>query len=241
MEHTHATQGHVLLVDDDPGITENLTPLLEKAGFLVKVASDGEEAEDLIQTTRPDLVLLDIELPKKDGLSVLMGMRRDEGLTPVILLTKFSDVAHRIVGLRLGADDYMGKPFSGDEVVERIRAVLRRTRGGKRSLATFPRLRSGPLCLDRLARCAYLQDQKLNLKQKELELLECLMLHPCVVLNRKRILENLPAEWIDSPSIIDRYLSPLRKALGDDPKSPTFIETVHGAGYHFIGPVEGEE
>ncbi len=142
MEHANAPQGRVVLVDDDPGITENLTPLLEKAGFMVKAASDGEEAEDLIKSTRPDLVLLDIELPRKDGLSVLIDMRRDEDLTLVILLTKFSDVAHRIVGLRLGADDYMGKPFSGDEVVERIRAVLRRTQGGKRSLATYPRLRS---------------------------------------------------------------------------------------------------
>ena len=236
-----ATPAHILLVDDEPGITEPLSRILEKEGFKVTVATDGEMALGLLGTTKFDLVLLDIDLPKQDGLSVLIDMRRDKDLTPVILLTKFSDVAHRIVGFRLGADDYIGKPFSGEEVVERIRAVLRRTRGGKRSLATFPKLKSGLLRLDRMAKCAYLQDQKLNLYQREVELLECLMLHPCQVLSRKRILENLSEKWIDDPRIIDRHLSPLRKALGDNPKSPTFIETVHSAGYHFIRPVEGEE
>jgi DNA-binding response OmpR family regulator len=241
MEHANTAQGHILLVEDVPSTRENLARILEKTGFTVTVASDGEQALELLKATKFDLVLLDIELPILDGLSVLIEMRRDEDLTPVILLTKFSDVAHRIVGLRLGADDYIGKPFSGDEVVERIKAVLRRTFRGERSLASYPRLKSGLLRLDRLARCAYLHDQKLNLSQKEVGLLECLMLHPCVVLTRKRILENLSVEWIDDPRIIDHYLSLLRGHLGDDPKSPTFIETVHSVGYHFIGPVEGEE
>ena len=242
----NATARHILLVEDDPGIREHLPRILEKAGFRVTVASDAEEALELLKTTKFDLVLLDIELRQSDGHQsdgrlVLIGMRRDADLTPVILLTKFKDVADVIVGFKLGADDYIGKPFSGDEVVERIQAVLRRIRGGKRSLATFPKLKSGPLRLDRLARSAYLQDQNLNLKRKEIELLECLMLHACEVMSREEILDNLPPSWINDPRIIDRYLAPLRKALGDDPKSPRFIETVHTEGYHFIGPVEGEE
>jgi DNA-binding response OmpR family regulator len=238
MKHANATQGHILLVDDDPGITKNLPPILEKEGFFVTVAHDGEEAEDLIKTTRPDLVLLDIDLPKKDGLLVLIDMRRDEDLTPVNLLTRFGDVAHRIVGLRLGADDYIGKPFSGDEVVERIKAVLRRTRAGKPSLARSSRLRCRELVFDRRLKRAYLQSRDLKLKSKESALLECLMLHPDEVVSRNRMLDDLG--W-DDPRLIDRHMSPLRKALGDDPKSPTFIETVHSEGYRFFGPVEGEE
>lgn len=244
MDRMNATPAHILLVDDDPGIRKHLSLILKTAGFIVKVASDGEEALELVKTTRPDLVLLDIDLPKLDGRLVLFHMRQDKDLTPVIFLTRFRDVANVVVGLdKLRADDYIGKPFSGEEVVARIRAVLRRTRAGKLPLTSFPRLNAGPdrpLVLDRSAKRAFLQDQNPHLKLREFELVECLMLHPDEVMSRARILENLP-NWIDEPRLVDRHMAPLRKALGDDPKSPTYIETVHSAGYLFIGPVEGEE
>ncbi len=229
------TQEHILLVDDDPGITEHLSRILEKAGFIVTVASDGEEALELIRTTRPDLVLLDIGLPKLDGRLVLLRIRGDGDQTPVILLTKFSDIASEVVGFELGADDYIGKPFSGEVVVARIRAVLRRTRAEQPSLARSPRLCSGELLLNRKARRAYRRSQDLKLTPKEFALLECLMLHPEEVLSRNQLLDDLG--WED-PRLIDHHIALLRKTLGDDSKAPTFIETIRTEGYRFIGPVE---
>ncbi len=230
----NAIAGHILLVDDDPGITEHLSRILEKAGFVVTVATDGEEALELIRRLRPDLVLLDIDLPKLDGRLVLLRVRGDQDQTPIILLTKYSDIASEVVGFELGADDYIGKPFSGEVVVARIRAVLRRTRAGQPSLARSPKLCSGELMLNRKARRAYRQTQDLKLPPKEFALLECLMLHPEEVLSRNQMLDDLG--W-DDPRLIDHHVALLRKAVGDDPRSPTFIETVRAEGYRFIGPV----
>jgi DNA-binding response OmpR family regulator len=234
MAQMDTTQEHILLVDDVPGITEHLSRILEKAGFVVTVATDGEEGLELIRSIRPDLVLLDIDLPKLDGRLVLLRVRGDKDQTPIILLTKYSDIASEVVGFELGADDYIGKPFSGEVVVARIRAVLRRTRAGYPSLARSPRLCSGELVLNRKARRAYRQTQDLNLTPKEFALLECLMLHPDEVLSRNQMLDDLG--W-DAPLLIDHYVALLRKALGDDPKSPIFIDTVPKEGYRFIGPV----
>lgn len=234
----NATQEHILLVDDDPGITEHLSCILEKEGFGVTVAADGEMALDLVRTLRPDLVLLDIGLPKLDGRLVLRRLRKDQNQTPIILLTIYKDIADEIMGFELGADDYIGKPFSSEVAVARIRAVLRRSRAGKPSLARSSKLKCGELSLDRRTRRAYLQKRDLKLRPKEFALLECLMLHPEEVLSRNRMLDDL--DW-DDPRLIDRHVAPLRKTLGDDPKSPTFIETVHTEGYRFIGSVEAEE
>jgi DNA-binding response OmpR family regulator len=234
-DHMTATSEHILIVDDEPGITEHLSRILEKAGFMVTVASDGEEALELIRTIRPDLVLLDIGLPKLDGRLVLLRIRGDGDQTPVILLTKFSDIASEVVVFELGADDYIGKPFNGEVVVARIRAVLRRTHAGKPSLARSTKLCSGELLLDRTARRAYCQAEDLQLKPKGFALLECLMLHPGEVLGRNRLLDDLG--W-DDPLLINRHMTPLRHALGDDPKAPKFIETIRNEGYRFIKSVE---
>lgn len=245
MDNTNATPEHILLVDDDPDITEHLSRFLEEEGFKVTVATDGEMALELTRTAKFDLVLLDIVLPKLDGRRVLRRMRKDGNQTPVILLSvRYTSDADEVEGLDMGADDYIRKPFTFEVLGGRIRAVLRRTRAGKLPLARFPKLNAGPdrpLVLDRRARRAFLKGQALDLKRKPFELLECLMLHPDEVMSREEILDNLPLNWINDPRIIDRYMAPLRKALGDDPKSPTYIETVHAEGYRFIGPVEGEE
>ena len=180
-----------------------------------------------------------------DGRLLVRGMRDDGDQTPVILLTgQYLSEADEVVGFEFGADDYIRKPVSGDVLVARICNLLRRTGAGKRPLARFPQLNAGPdrpLVLNRKAKDASLQGQALHLKRKLFELLECLMLHPDEVMSREEMLDNLPAGWINDPRIIDRYMAPLRKALGDDPKSPTYIETVHTEGYRFSGPVEGEE
>jgi DNA-binding response OmpR family regulator len=242
VDNKNATPAHILLVDDDPGITEHLPRILEKAGFRVTVATDGEQALELIRTTKFDLVLLDICLPKLDGRLVLRRMRDDGDQTPVIFITlPYASDADEIIGLEIGADDYIRKPFTGEVLVARIRNLLRRTRAGKLPLARFPKLNAGPdrpLVLDRRAKRAFLHGREVKLTPKEFALLECLMLHPDEVLSRNRMLDDLG--W-DDPRLIDRHMSTLRKALGDDPRSPTYIETVHSEGYHFIGPVEGEE
>lgn len=244
MDNANSTPAHILLVDDDPGITKPLARILEKAGFRVTVATDGEQALELLRTTKFDLVLLDIFLGhgKMDGHQVQLCMHKDNDPTPVILFTeRYTSVGDEVVGFEMGADDYIRKPFTGEVLVARILAVLRRTRAGKLPLARFPKLNAGPdrpLVLDRRAKRAFLPGREVKLTPKEFALLECLMLHLCEVLSRNRMLDDLG--W-DDPRLIDRHMAPLRKALGDNPKSPTYIETVHSEGYRFIGPVEGEE
>jgi len=248
MEHTNATQVHILLIEDEPGIREHLTHILEKAGFRVTAPTDGESALEFLTTGKFDLILLDIDLRSwglDDGRMLLHRFRDDGNQTPVILLTAvYISEIDEVVGFEVGADDYIRKPVSGEVLVARIRNLLRRTMAGKRPLARFPKLNAGPrraLLLDLKVKDAFLQGRALHLKRKPFELLECLMLHVDEVMSREEILDNLPANWINDPRIIDRHMAPLRKALGDDPKSPTYIETVHTEGYRFIGPVEGEE
>jgi len=239
MDRTHATQGHILLVEDDSGIVEHLSHILENAGFMVTAASDGEEALELLKVARFDLILLDIVLPRLDGRFVLRRMRDNGDRAPVIMMTgRYTGDADEVAELELGADDYIRKPFTGEVVIARILAILRRTRAGKPPLARSSRVTGGELSLNRRTQRAYRQTLDVKLGPKEFALLECLMLHPDEVLSRSRMLDDLG--W-DDPRLIDRHMAPLRRALGDDPKSPTFIETVRTEGYRFIGPVEGEQ
>ncbi len=255
MEHSKTTQGHILLVEDELGIRENLTHILEKAGFRVTAPTDGKTTSEFIRTGKFDLILLDIGLDiwGLDGRILLRDLRDDGDQTPVILLTgQFKSEADEVMGFEFGADDYIRKPqaddyirktVSGEVLIARIRNLLDRTKADMPPLARYTRLNAGPnrpLKLDHRAKDAFLQGRALHLKRKPFELLECLMLHPDEVMSREDILDNLPASWIDDPRIIDRHMAPLRKALGDDPKSPTYIETIHTEGYRFIGPVEGE-
>ncbi len=248
MDIKNAASAHILLVDDEPGIAQHLSFILGKEGFRVTVAADGQVGLELVFTHRPDLVLLDISLPKLDGRLVLRRMRADGDQTPVIWLTGcYLSDADELVGLDMGADDFIRKPFVAEVVVSRIRAVLRRTRAGKLPLARCLKLNTGdrPLQLNRAAKRAYLHSRDLGLKPADFELLECLMLHPDEVMSRERILDSLSekshSSWIAEPRLVDRQIAPLRKALGDNSKPPAYIETVHSEGYRFIGPVEGEE
>jgi DNA-binding response OmpR family regulator len=244
MEHAYATQGHILLVEDEPSIRDNLTYILKKAGFRVTAPTDGEMALEFLRTGKFDLILLDIDLRiwELDGRTLLRQMRADGNQTPVSFITGryTSDVDEAMGFDDFGADEYIRKTVSSIVLVARIRNLL----GRKLPLARYPKLNAGSdrsLVLGRRAKNAFLRGQALHLKRKLFELLECLMLHPDEVMSREEILYKLPSSWIDDSRIIDRYMAPLRKALGDDPKSPTYIETVHSEGYRFIGPVEGEE
>jgi DNA-binding response OmpR family regulator len=205
----------------------------------VAVASDGESALNQISSFVPDLIILDVLMPKLDGREVLRRLRRADNWTPVVLLTQVGESTERAMALEEGADDYLNKPFDPHELVARIRAVLRRARPGQPPLATAGRLSSENLILDRRARRAYLDTQEINLTPKALALLEYLMTHPDELLTRDRLLD---AVWgWDYPAgtrTVDTRIAELRRVLGDDPSSARFIETVPGQGYRFVGAVE---
>jgi DNA-binding response OmpR family regulator len=234
-----ATKSKVLLVDDEQAITSNLAPFLERAGFLVAVASDGEEALEQMARFGPDLIILDVLMPRVDGREVLRRLRKADDWTPVILLTQIGESTERAMALEEGADDYLNKPFDPHELVARMRAVLRRARPGKRPLASAPRLVSDELSLDRQARRAFLGSDELRLTPKAVSLLEYLMTHPDELLSRDRLLD---AVWgWDYPTgtrTVDTRIAEVRRALGDDPAQPRYIETVPGQGYRFVGQVE---
>jgi DNA-binding response OmpR family regulator len=229
----------ILLVDDETAITANLAPFLERTGFEVDVAADGEAALRKVSSFSPNLIILDVMMPKLDGREVLRRLRGADDWTPVILLTQVGDSSERAMALQEGADDYLNKPFDPHELVARVRAVLRRARPGRPPLATAQRLASGPLELDRQSRRAYVSSKEVNLTPKALGLLEYLMTHPDELVTRDRLLD---AVWgWDYPAgtrTVDTRIAELRRVLGDDALRPRYIETVPGQGYRFVAPVE---
>jgi DNA-binding response OmpR family regulator len=233
------TKPHILLVDDEAAITDNLTPFLERAGFTVTVAVNGAEALQQVTTLQPDLLVMDVLMPKMDGREALRHLRRQDNWTPIILLTQVGEAVERAMALEEGADDYLNKPFDPHELVARIRAVLRRARPGRPPLAAAWKLASGPLTLDRRAHRAYLADEELTLTPKALALLEYLLTHPDELVSRDRLLD---AVWgWDYPvgtRAVDARVAELRRALQDDSAAPRYIETVPGQGYRFAPPVE---
>ncbi|MCA9969313.1 MAG: response regulator transcription factor [Anaerolineales bacterium] len=234
-------QPHILLVDDETAITENLAPLLARAGFRVTTASDGRAALELTQSQHPDLLVMDVLMPRLDGRAALRHLRQAGDWTPIILLTQVGEAVERAMALEEGADDYLNKPFDPHELVARIRAVLRRARPGQPPLAAAWKLVCGPLTVDRRARRAYLDETELTLTPKALALLEYLITHPDELVSRDRLLD---AVWgWDYPAgtrAVDTRIAELRRALGDDTVAPQFIETVPGQGYRFVGQVEGD-
>lgn len=236
----------ILLADDETAITSNLAPFLERAGFHVHVASDGQSALEQIAQYSPELVVLDVLMPRMDGREVLRRLRQAGNWTPVLLLTQVGEAAERAMALEEGADDYLNKPFDPQELSARIRAVLRRARPGQPSLASAWRLSCGsddparpPLLLDRRARRASLGDAALALTPKAFALLEYLMTHPDELLTRERLLD---AVWgWDYPAgtrTVDTRMAELRRLLQDNAENPVYIETTPGEGYRFVGRVQ---
>ncbi len=233
------TKQKILLADDESDITANLAPFLERAGFEVITASNGEETLDQVTRHEPDLIVLDVLMPRLDGREVLRRLRQSDNWTPVILLTQVGEASERAMALEEGADDYLNKPFDPHELVARIRAIMRRTRPGRRPLTAAHRLACDALALDRLARRAWLNDEEVALTPKAVALLEYLMTHPDELITRERLLD---AVWgWDYPAgtrAVDTRIAEIRRALHDDVSNPTYIETVPGQGYRFIGMVE---
>jgi DNA-binding response OmpR family regulator len=234
------TRPTLLLADDDPAIVESLAPFLERAGFHVLVASDGAEALDKVQSHKPELVILDVLMPRQDGREVLRRMRKLNLWTPVILLTQVGGAVERALALEEGADDYLNKPFEPHELLARVRAVLRRAQPGKPSLSSAWQLIAGDLSLDRRARRARLAGQPLELTPKALAVLEYLMTHPDECVSRERLLEAVWGwEYPAGTRTVDTRMAELRRALGDNPEQPKYIETVPAEGYRFIAAVRG--
>jgi DNA-binding response OmpR family regulator len=231
----------VLLVDDEQAITANLAPLLERAGFAVAVAADGEEALRQVTAFAPDLIVLDVLMPRLDGREVLRRLRQQGDWTPVILLTQVGASAERAMALEEGADDYLNKPFDPHELIARIRAVLRR-RGrtaGRRPLAMASRLRADDVTLDRPARRVERDGQPVELTARAVALLEYMMLHAQEVLSRERLLDAVWGwDYPVATRAVDARVAELRSVLDDDPDDPRFIETVVGRGYRFVASVE---
>ena len=229
----------VLLVDDESAITDNLAPFLERSGFAVAVAVDGEDALNQVDSFSPTLIVSDVLMPRLDGREMLRRLRRAGDWTPVILLTQVGESTERAMALEEGADDYLNKPFDPHELVARMRAVMRRARPGKPPLAAAQRLACGDMVLDRQSRRAYVSTKEANLTPKALALLEYMMTRPDELLTRERLLD---AVWgWDYPAgtrTVDTRIAELRRVLGDGPADPQYIETVPGQGYRFVALVE---
>lgn len=231
-------QTTILLADDDQTITSALAPFLERAGFHVLVVANGEEALEKAQSHRPDLIVLDVLMPRLNGREVLRRLRRAGEQIPTILLTQVGDANERALALDEGADDYLNKPFETHELLARIRAVLRRSQGGGAPLSSAWRISAYELTIDRRARRATLGEKVLDLTPKAFGVLEYLMTHPDEVISRERLLQLVWGwEYPAGTRTVDTRMFELRKALDDDPSDPKFIETQAGEGYYFIAPV----
>lgn len=233
-----AAAPRVLLVDDEAPITSTLGPYLERNGFEVRVAADGEEALAAHAAAPADLVVSDVLMPRLDGRELVRRLRGAEDWTPVILLTTVDASYERSAALDEGADDYLGKPFDPPELVSRIRAVLRRTTPGERTLATASRLVSGELEFDRTARRVRLAGEEVELTPRATLLLEYLMSHADELHTRERLLATLWGfEFAVTTRAIDHRVAEIRRVLGDDAQNPVWIETVPSGGYRFVGAV----
>lgn len=229
----------LLLVDDETAITNNLASFLERSGFAVLVAANGEEALHTVAASAPAIIIMDVMMPKMDGREALRRLRKQNNWTPVILLTQVGESTERAMALEEGADDYLNKPFDPHELVARLRAVLRRAKPGQPPLATSQRLKCGEVLIDRTSHRVWLKGKELTLTPKATSLLEYLLTHPDELITRERLLDTVWG-W-DYPAgtrTVDTRVAELRRALGDDPAKPTYIETMPGQGYRFIGLVE---
>ncbi|MEM8861525.1 MAG: response regulator transcription factor [Chloroflexota bacterium] len=229
----------VLLVDDEPAITSNLAPVLQRSGFIVETAADGIEGLEKTESFRPDIIILDVDMPRLDGRSVLRKLRQQDNWVPIILLTKHGESIERTLALEEGADDYLNKPFETHELMARIKAILRRTNRGQKSLAAAQKLVCGPLILERLARRITLDGAELQLTPKAVSLLEYFLLHPDELMTRDRLLDAIWGwTYPTGTRTVDTRIAEIRQALGDDPAAPKYIETVPSQGYRFVGQVE---
>lgn len=230
----------VLVVDDEQSIVTLLKYNLETAGYIVEVAYDGEEALQKVESSQPDLIVLDVMLPKKDGIEVCKTIRSDKNLVPILMLTAKDDEFDRVLGLELGADDYMTKPFSPREVVARVKAILRRSQFVNQVEQNetddediiIDSIRIRPEFFE-----VYKDDELLELTPKEFELLLYLIERQGRVITREHMLNSVwNYEFAGDSRIVDVHISHLRDKLEENPKQPKLIKTVRGLGYKLERP-----
>lgn len=221
----------ILVIDDDKKLNELLMDYLSNFGFKVTTVTHPQEGLSLLSREQPDIIILDVMLPGMDGFEVCKAIRKEYSI-PIVMLTARGDVTDRIVGLELGADDYLPKPFEPRELVARIQSVLRRgTAPPPVEIIEFERL-----VIDLKKRAAVLDGKSLDLTTMEFEVLVLFAKNSGKVMNRDEILDYLRGiEWGAFNRTVDVLMSRLRNKLGDDPKNPAFFKTVWGTGYMFIG------
>jgi DNA-binding response OmpR family regulator len=221
----------ILVVDDEPKLVKTVRAYLENAGFLVVTAGDGQMALTVYRHEKPALVILDLGLPGMDGLDVARTLRRDSNV-PMIMLTARVDEADKLIGLELGADDYVTKPFSPRELVARVRAVLRRT-GGEREAPLAP-IAAGDVYVDLERRQATVSGKRVELTPTEFDLLVVLARHPGRVFSRLELLDRVQGYAFEGyERTVDAHVKNLRQKIEPDPKDPRYVLTVYGVGYRF--------
>ena len=230
-------QATILLVDDEPIVLEVVERYLLRDGYAVRVARDGEAALGVARALRPDLIVLDLMLPGINGLDVARQLR-DESMVPIIMLTARGEETDKVLGLGLGADDYVTKPFSPKELVARIAAVLRRTvyPPAGRAAGDDALLRFGALRIDPRGRTVTRDGASLDLTAREFDLLAFLARHPGQVFTRQQLLDQVwDFEFFGDPSTVTVHIRRLREKIELDPVRPRYLKTVWGVGYKFEG------
>ena len=237
----------ILVVDDEPVLVETIAYNLEQAGFSVTTAADGSSAIEAAHREMPDLIILDIMLPEMDGLEVCRQLRRDSetATTPIMMLTAKGDEIDKVVGLEVGADDYVTKPFGRRELLARVRALLRRSeytpaeeRSSQNNVEEVPRqtreLAAGPVRIDLAGRRVFCRGQELELQPKQFDLLTYLVRNRGTVLTRDQLLHNVWGyDYAGDTRTVDVHIRWLREKLEQDPANPKLIQTVRGVGYVF--------
>ncbi|MFE8703744.1 winged helix-turn-helix domain-containing protein [Cytobacillus sp. FJAT-54145] len=231
----------VLVVDDEQSIVTLLQYNLQQAGFHVLTAMDGEEGKNLAISEKPDLIILDLMLPKMDGIEVCKQLRQQKVTTPILMLTAKDDEFDKVLGLELGADDYMTKPFSPREVIARVKAILRRTQIQSEVMDSdeedIDSIRIGELKIYPEQYEAYFSNNLLELTPKEFELLLYLIRHKGRVLTRDQLLSAVwNYDFAGDTRIVDVHISHLREKIEQNTKKPTYIKTIRGLGYKLEEP-----
>src|SRR4051812_28747665 len=226
----------ILIVEDEESISEPLAAALEREGYQTAIAPSAATALDAIGTSKPDLVLLDVMLPDGDGRQILREIR-SRGSTPVIMVSARGEETDMVVGLELGADDYVSKPFRAAELIARIRAVLRRS--GEKQAPAASAMEVDDVQLDLDTRSVTKAGAPLDLTLKEFDLLHALMERAGRVASRQELMDEVwDPHWFGPTKTLDVHVSSLRKKLDDDPNEPRYIHTVRGVGFRFASPAE---
>jgi two-component system response regulator RegX3 len=229
---------HILLIDDDRSLTDPLRTAFENAGYMVSIARDGRSGWTQAFKQAPDVIVLDVMMPGMSGWEVCRAIRQQSAV-PIIMLTALDDSIDRIRGLELGADDYLVKPFSFQELHAHVKAMLRRV-----TLDTQPNqpdvLRAGAVEVNLPAHRVTLRGKPVSLRQKEYDILVLLMTNADRVVTRNELFDRVwGTDWLGDTRTLDVHMSWLRSKLEDDPANPVYFQTVRGVGYRFAMPVEG--